>query len=99
MHPPPPIDTQQATRVEIAMHSDIAELQKQRDEDRDQIEEPVYGLNRHDTINKVQVSESRRAQEELANKTYEIVGFLSTEGSRNKHMMLDWILQKANIPR
>ena len=97
--PPPPIDTQQASRLEIAMHNDIAELQKQRDEDHDKIEDLVYGPNRHDAINKVQIPESRRAQEELANKTYEIVGCPSTEGSRNKYMMLDWILQKANIPR
>ena len=59
----------------------------------------MYGFSRHDAINKVQISESRRAQEELANKAYEIVGFPSTEGSRNKYMMLDWTLQKANIPR
>ena len=97
--PPPPIDTQQASRLEIAMHSDIAELQRQRDEDHDKVEDLVYGLSRHDAINKVQLTETRRAQEELANKTYEIIGFPSTEGSRNKYMVLDWILEKANIPR
>ena len=99
MHPPPPIDTQQASRFESAMHNDIAELQKQRDEDHDKIEDLVYGLNRHDAIDKVQLSETRRAQEELANKTYETIGFPSTEGCRNKYTMLDWILEKANIPR
>ena len=77
--PPPPIDTQQASRPEIAMHNDIAELQRQRDEDHDKVEDLVYGLSRHDAINKVQLSETRRAQEELANKTYEIIGFPSTE--------------------
>ena len=97
--PPPTIDTQQVSRLEIAMHNDIAELQTQRDEDHDKIEDLVYGLNRHDAINKVQLSETRRAQEELANKTYEIIGSPSTEGSRNKYMMLDWILEKASIPR
>ena len=81
------------------MRNDIAELQKHRDEDHDKIEDLVYGLNRHDAINKAQISESRRAQEEVANKTYEIVGFPGTEGSRNKYKMLGWILQKANIPR
>ena len=81
------------------MRNNIAELQKQRDEDHDEIEDLVYGLNRYDASDKVQISESRRAQEELANQTYEIVGFPSTEGSRNKYMMLDWVLQKANIPR
>ena len=99
MPPPPPIDTQQAPRLEIAMHNDIAELQKQRDEDHDKIEGLVYGLNRHGAIDKVQLSEARRAQGELANKTYEIIGFPSIEGSRNKYMMLDWILEEANIPR
>ena len=50
MHPPPPIDTQQASRLEIAMRSDIAELQGRRDEDHDKVEVLVYGLNRHDLI-------------------------------------------------
>ena len=63
-------------------HNYIAELQGQRDEDHDKIEDLVYGLSRHDAINKVQLSGARRAQEELANKTYEIIGFPSTEGSR-----------------
>ena len=61
---PPPIDTQHATRSEIALHNDIADLQKHRDADHDQIEELVYGLNRYDAINKVQISEHRRTQEE-----------------------------------
>ena len=58
--PPPPIDTQQASRFEIAMHNDIAELQRQRDEDHDKVEDLVYGLSRHDAINKVQLAESRK---------------------------------------
>ena len=97
--PPPPIDTKHASRVEIALHSDIADLQKDGEAEHDQIEQLVYGFNRHDAINKVQIAESRRTQEDAANKTYEIVGFPSTEGSRNKHLMLDWILQKADTPR
>ena len=72
------------------MHNDIAELQKQRDADHDKVEDLVYGLNRHDATNKVQISEARRTQEEIANKTFEIIGFPSIEGSRNKYMMLDW---------
>ena len=66
--PPPPIDTQQASRLEVAMRNDIAELQRQRDEDHDKVEDLVYGLSRHDAINKVQLTETIRAQEELANK-------------------------------
>ena len=72
--PPPPIDTQQASRFEIAMHNDIAELQRLRDEDHDKVEDLVYGLSRHDATKKVQLPETRRAQEDLANKTYEIIG-------------------------
>ena len=51
--PPPPIDTQHASRLEIAMHNDIADLQRRRDEDNDRIEDLVYGLSRHDATNKV----------------------------------------------
>ena len=64
MPPPPQIDIQQASRLEIAMRSDIAELQRQRDEDHDKVVDLVYGLNRHDAIDKVQISEAFRAQGE-----------------------------------